>query len=203
MTARRTSEEKQGQRELLVSAARRVVRRDGAGALTMRAVAREAGCALGLPYKVFANREELVLDLVAEELGELTSALNAWVRTAGRHSVGGNLYRYARILLDGDVPALLHANKIDDQAFAQRLRDVTAASGLIDSFDSAMAIYLSEEQKLGRIRGDVDTATFGFLVTGALHNLVTAGDLYPRPSARQLRAHLDACAAALAPRSAS
>jgi AcrR family transcriptional regulator len=203
LTARRTSEEKQGQRALLVSAAREVVRRDGATALTMRAVARQAGCALGLPYKVFANREELVLELVAEELGELTSSLNAWVRTAGRHTVGGNLYRYARILLDGDVPALLHANDIDDLAFAERLRDVTAASGLIDSFDTAMAVYLTEEQRLGRVREDVDASTFGFLITGAVHNLVTAGELYPRPSARQLRSHLDACAAVLAPPSAS
>ena len=199
MTARRTSEEIREQRQALVSAAREVVRRDGAGALTMRAVAREANCAVGLPYKVFANREELVLDLVAEELGELAAALNGWVKTAGRHTVGGNLYRYARILLDGDVPALLHANDIDDQAFAERLREVMAASGLIESFDGAIAAYLAEEQRLGRIRADVDTATFGFLVTGAVHNLVTAGDLYPRPSARQLRAHLDACAAALAP----
>jgi AcrR family transcriptional regulator len=199
MTARRTSEEIRGQRQLLVSAARVVVRRDGAAALTMRAVAREANCAVGLPYKVFANREELVLDLVAEELASLASALNAWVRTAGRHSVGGNLYRYARILLDGDVPALVHANTIDDQAFAARLRDVTEASGLLDSFDGAIAAYLSEEQRLGRIRADVDTATFGFLVTGAVHNLVSAGDLYPRPTDRQLRSHLDACASALAP----
>ena len=199
MTARRTSAEIQAQRRMLVDAAREVVRRDGAAGLTMRAVAREAKCALGLPYEVFANREELVLDLVAEELGELTASLNAWIRSAGRNTVGGNLYRYARILLDGDVPALVHANDIDDRAFTERLRDVTEESGLLDSFDRAIATYLAEEQRLGRIRADVDTATFGFLVTGAIHNLVSAGDLYPRPSARRLRAHLDACAAALAP----
>jgi AcrR family transcriptional regulator len=199
VTARRTSEEIRDQRESLIVAAREVVRRDGASALTVRAVAREAGCALGLPYKVFANREELVLELVAQELTELATALGTWVRTAGKHTVAGNLYRYARILLEADVPALMHANTLDDQAFAERVAEISRDSGLIHSFDSAIAAYLTEEQRLGRIRADVDTAAFGFLITGALHNLVTAGESYPRPSEHKLRAHLAACAAALAP----
>ena len=42
----------------LVQVAQRIVARDGAAALTMRALAAEAGCAVGLPYKVFASRDE-------------------------------------------------------------------------------------------------------------------------------------------------
>lgn len=199
MSQRRTSQETKATRAALVAAAQQVVRRSGARALTMRAVAQEAGCSVGLAYKVFANREELVLDLIAGELTEVSQALDRWIRTAGKHSVGGNLDRFASILLESETPALLHANEIDDVVFAQRLREITAESGIVRSFDEAIAQYLEEEQRQGRIRPGVDTDAFGFLITGAVHNLVTAGELYPRPARASLRRHLRACAEAIAP----
>lgn len=199
MTKRRTSEEVDAIRASLVSAAKVLVRREGANALTMRAVAREAGCALGLPYKFFADREELVLELVAAELAELTSALDAWLQTSGRRSVGANLERYAKILLDSDTPALLGANALDDAALKARVRRMTQESGLTHSFDEAIAAYLRAEQEFGRVRPGVNVDAFGFLIAGAIHNLVVAGELYPRPSRRELRRFLDECAAAIAP----
>ncbi|MEU8222486.1 TetR/AcrR family transcriptional regulator [Kribbella sp. NPDC048915] len=199
MTKRRTSEEVDAIRASLVAAAKVLVQRDGANALTMRAVAAEAGCAVGLPYKFFANRDELVLELVTAELTELTSALTSWLQTSGRRSVGANLERYAAILLDSETPALLGANAIDDEALEARVRKMTQESGLTHSFDEAIAAYLGAEQEQGRVRPDVDVRAFGFLIAGAIHNLVVAGELYPRPSRRELRRFLDECAAAIAP----
>jgi AcrR family transcriptional regulator len=196
---RRSSEETQATRDSLVAAALQIVRRAGARALTMRAVAQEAGCSVGLPYKIFANREELVLDLIAAELTEVSRALDGWIRSAGKHTTGGNLDRFASILLESETPALLHANEIDDVAFEQRLRGITAESGILRSFDEAIAQYLKEEQRLGRIRSGIDTAAFGFLITGAIHNLVTAGEQYPRPARAALRRYLRSCAEAIAP----
>jgi AcrR family transcriptional regulator len=163
----------------------------------MRAVAQEAGCAVGLPYKVFVNREELVLELVAVELGELTRELDGWMASAGERTVGENLDRFAGIFLESETPALLGANEIDEAGFLERVRRMTSESGLVRSFDEAVAQYLAAEQRLGRVRADVDVAAFGFLITGAVHNLVVAGDLYPRPARDRLRAHLDACARAI------
>lgn len=199
MTRRRSSEETQATRASLVAAARRIVRRSGATALTMRAVAQEAGCSVGLPYKVFQDRTELVLELILSELAEVSRALDEWVAAAGQRTVGDNLVRFARILLESETPALLHANEIDDAAFAERLRDVTLASGIVRSFDEAIAQYLAREQRLGRIRDDVATDAFGFLVTGAVHNLVTAGELYPRPPRADLERYLRQVADAIAP----
>ena len=51
-------------RASLVADTLRVIARDGAAALTMRALAAEAGCAVGLPYKVFTDRHELVGEIV-------------------------------------------------------------------------------------------------------------------------------------------
>jgi AcrR family transcriptional regulator len=51
-------------RASLVHHALQLVARKGAAALTMRALAIEAGCALGMPYKVFADRRELVAEMM-------------------------------------------------------------------------------------------------------------------------------------------
>lgn len=199
MTRRRSSEETEATRTSLVAAARRIVRRSGAAALTMRAVVQEAGCSVGLPYKVFQDRAALVLELIVSELGEVSRALDAWVANAGKATVGDNLVAFARILLESDTPALLHANEIDDAAFVERLHEVTVDSGIVRSFDEAIGQYLAREQQLGRIRDDVATEAFGFLVTGAVHNLVTAGELYPRPPRADLDRYLRQAADAIAP----
>jgi AcrR family transcriptional regulator len=194
MTQRRTREEIQEIRTRLVGAAREIVLRDGASSLTMRNVAREAGCAVGLPYKFFANREEIVLEVIAIDLAEATKRLDAWVERAGTSSVGTNLNHFANIMLRSHVPALLHANPLDDALFTERLTEITTGSGILRTFDGAVADYLKAEQALGRIRDDVNPHAFGFLITGAIHNLVTAGPQYPRPAPSTLRRYLSACA---------
>jgi hypothetical protein len=69
------------------------------------------------------------------------------------------------------------------------------------SLEGGITDYLAAEQKAGRIDGDIDTAAFGFVIAGAIHNLIMSGDAWPRPSSRQLRQRLAAIAAAIAPRS--
>ena len=197
MTQRRTREEIDNIRARLVAAARKIVLRDGARAMTMRAVAQEANCAVGLPYKFFANREEIVLEVIAIDLGRITKKLDAWVKKAGKGSIGGNLDQFATIFLSSHVPALMQANQLDDELFMRKLEHATEESGIVRTFDDAVAEYLAIEQGLGRIRADIDTHAFGFLITGAIHNLVVAGSQYPRPSRAALRRHLNACATAI------
>jgi AcrR family transcriptional regulator len=62
-------------RGAIVDAARRVATREGAGDLSLRAVAAEAGYAPASVYEYFRNRAELVLALAAEDLGQLVRAL--------------------------------------------------------------------------------------------------------------------------------
>jgi AcrR family transcriptional regulator len=62
-------------RGAIVDAARRVAAREGAGELSLRAVAAEAGYAPASVYEYFRNRAELVLALAAEDLGQLVRAL--------------------------------------------------------------------------------------------------------------------------------
>ena len=73
-------------RRALIEAARTIVVRDGAQALSLRGVAREAGVSPAAPYHHFKDKQELVLavgKLGFEELGE--------VMAAEIHRVGGTV----------------------------------------------------------------------------------------------------------------
>ena len=91
MAPRRTAETTEELRTSLVEHARRLVAREGPAKLTMRALAAEAGCALGLPYKVFADRQDLLVELVRATFGDLHDAGDELLRRAGRGTVAGNL----------------------------------------------------------------------------------------------------------------
>ena len=173
-------------RASLLRDARRLVERDGPGALTMRALAAEAGRAIGLPYKVFSSREEIVAELVLEEFAGLRAELDRWSGRAGSGTIGRNLAAYAQIMLNRQLPVWQMVSAVDDAALHQAAAAKAGPSGLLASFDSTVRDYLAAEQRLGRVHADVDVDAFGFVITGAIHNLLVAGPGYPRPSQRRL-----------------
>ena len=59
--------------------------------------------------------------------------------------------------------------------------------GLVTRIEGSVVDYLTAEQRLGRVAAQVDAAAVGFVIAGAVHNLLVAGDLYPRPSRAELR----------------
>lgn len=199
MSARRSAEEAAELRRTLLEHARSLVRREGPEALTMRRLAAEAGCALGLPYKVFESREDLAAGLVELELRDLSRRLEEWAADAGRRTVGRQLDRWAEILFESGVPALLRENQLASAAVDARMASATRASGILASLERTVPDYLRAEQRLGRIRADADPDLYGFLVAGAVHNLLVSGPEYHRPSRAALRRMLDALAADLAP----
>jgi AcrR family transcriptional regulator len=80
----------------IVDAARRVAARDGARDLSLRAVAAEAGYAPAALYGYFANKDELLLALAAEDLSALTRA----VREEMQIHADGKLRAAAAVALD-------------------------------------------------------------------------------------------------------
>lgn len=194
--ARRTPEATDKLRASLIEHARRVVARDGASALTMRSLAAEAGCAVGLPYKVF-NRQELLMEVMQAQFDRLRSRAEDLIGRAGTGTVAGNLTRFAEPVLGSTAVSLVNQVVGDPalaQAFAERFRGPDTGPAL---FETAFAAYLAAEQRAGRIAPDVDTRAFGFLLGGAIHNLVMSGDAYPKPSRRKLKQFLTATADAI------
>src|SRR4249919_2573383 len=67
----------------ILEAARRVAARDGARSLSLRGVAAEAGYAPAALYGYFANKDELLLALAADDLLALSRAMRDAVAVGG------------------------------------------------------------------------------------------------------------------------
>jgi AcrR family transcriptional regulator len=186
-------------RASLIAHAQRLVAREGASALTMRALAAEAGCAVGLPYKVFADRRDLVAELVHAEFVEMQSVVDELVAGAGTGTIGGNLAWFADLLLASPAVAVAQEVFTDEQLMKTVTTRIHETGAGPATFETILTSYLEAEKRVGRIDDDVNEAAFGFLLAGAIHNLIVSGPGYPRPTKRQLRQVLTAIAARLTP----
>jgi AcrR family transcriptional regulator len=197
--ARRTPETAAQLRASLIAHAQRLVARQGASALTMRALAAEAGCAVGLPYKVFADRRDLVAELVHAEFLEMQSVVDELVARAGTGTIGGNLAWFADLLLASPAVAVAQEVFTDEllmKTVTTRIQETGAGPA---TFETILTRYLEAEKGFGRVDDDVEAAAFGFVLAGAIHNLIVSGPGYPRPTKRQLRQVLTGIAARLTP----
>ena|SRR5687767_14684631 len=197
---KRAPETTEALRASLLEHARRLIARDGASALTMRALAGEAGCAVGLPYKVFADRHDLVAEICHAEFKRLGDASGELAHRAGTGTVGANLAWFAEQLLDSPAVGLAQevmADEVLAKAVTARVHGSGSGPG---DFETVFATYLAAEKQTGRVASDIDENAFGFLLAGAIHNLIMSGDAWPRPPRRQLQHRLDAIAAAIAPK---
>lgn len=73
----------------LLAAAARLMERDGSHAVSMQAVAEEAGVSVGLIYRYFGGKEDLVLAVIVDVLEAFAERVPAAVATAGEDPVRG------------------------------------------------------------------------------------------------------------------
>jgi AcrR family transcriptional regulator len=92
-------------RRALVDAARRILEAEGPTALSLRAVAREAGVSPAAPYHHFKDKAEL-LDAVAEEGWEMLDAAMARARDAAAPPDKLNSLGIAYVCFAREYPAL-------------------------------------------------------------------------------------------------
>ena len=196
--AKRTAETTEELRAALLEHAQRLVNRDGASALTMRALAAEAGVSLGLPYKIFADRREIVDEIVSAEARRFGAAAEALLTRVGTYTVGDNLIWFASIVLNSPAAPLAQELHSDDQRLESATRVAQRTGSSPASFPAVLADYFTAEQRAGRVRDNVDCEAFGFLIAGALHNLLIAGPAWPHPERHQLKRYLTAAACAIA-----
>src|SRR5262249_17457848 len=99
----RRTKQRAANRGAILDAARRVALREGAGELSLRAVAAEAGYAPASVYEYFHNRAEMVLALApaADDLSQMVRAL----REAGGGQAGAARAALESLKTGGALPA--------------------------------------------------------------------------------------------------
>jgi AcrR family transcriptional regulator len=167
----------------LFDAAERVLLRDGASALTSRAVTAEAGVAKGVLHRHFADFDAFLAELTLERVARLAAQAAALRDAAGTGSVTGNLAAALPEVLAPAVLALIRLVIARDELRA-RLRTATGSRiPLLSQSTALVAGYLAAERGLGRIAADADIGTRAPPLVGAAHLLFADADKPPPDAA--------------------
>lgn len=156
-------------RERLIDATARLLREGGFPAVTTQSITRAAGCAEGTLYRHFESRDELVATTICERTpADFQRLLEEMIDRAGRDDIEANL----RYFIAGAVPffewiapliSMLAADPPLAVRHYQKLREM--GKGPRHNHER-LAAYFREEQRLGRIREDVDPRAASALVMG-------------------------------------
>ncbi|MDH6521188.1 AcrR family transcriptional regulator [Streptomyces sp. SAI-208] len=158
-------------REQLFDAAERILLRDGANALTSRAVTTEAGVAKGVLHRHFEDFDAFLADLVLDRTGRIEARSRSLREAAGTGDVVDNL---AAALTDlfGTVALRIVGLVIARDALRARLRE--ARGGGVPVLREATAMvagYLAAERERGRVPADADVDLLAPTLIGAAHLL--------------------------------
>jgi AcrR family transcriptional regulator len=157
----------------LLDHARKVVARDGVDGLTMRALASEAGTAVGMSYKAFASREDLLRELTWQSLRELAAEIEDWAARPGG-KLSDRLMEFADVQFASQAPALV--NHLSQEPGGAGILTDAVQAGVARSWATVMTEFLQARQREGSVRDEVDVEAFAFFLTAALHYvLVTNG----------------------------
>ncbi|MER5772666.1 TetR/AcrR family transcriptional regulator [Streptomyces sp. NPDC001985] len=170
-----------GLREHLFDAAERIVARDGAAALTSRAVTTEAGCAKGVLHARFAGLDEFVAELVLDRFSRSAAVAAGLPARAGTGTVAENLGTVAAAILSLD-PGVVGLSLTRPGA-ARHVRDAwqSGAPGF-GSVQGSVETYLGAERTRGRVPPSLDPETVALALVGTLHHLLMTGSLTSGPS---------------------
>lgn len=163
----------QSLRDHLIATAQRLIAERGAGRLTVRDIAREAGVADGVLYNHFADKEELLAYALRAHLRSAERLAGAPPARAGAGTVEANLracLTWALALHAAVLPAF--AGLLHQRAVLARLAELPQPEAGDWPVRVAIAEYLRAEQRLGRVAPHARVGAVAALVVGVCHDLV-------------------------------
>lgn len=162
-------------RERLFAAAERVLTREGASALTSRAVTDEAGVAKGVLHRHFADFDAFLAELVDERSACIEAELAGLREAAGSGPVAVTLARALAAVFD-PVTVGIVALVVSRAEVRARLRVATPTGiPVLVEATRAVADYLRVERSRGRILPDADVETLALALVGTGY-LLFAGE---------------------------
>ena len=179
-------------RAKLLRHARAVIARDGVDGLTMRALAGEAGTSVGLSYKAFASRDDLLWELTWSSLVDLAGQLDEWAAQPGGE-LAGRLMEFLDIHRASQAPDLV--DHLTRGARREELFRAAVDAGITRSWATTMTEFLRARQQAGYVRDDVDVEAFGFIITAAMHHVLVTEEPFSVPDRPTLARYIAEVAA--------
>ncbi|WP_035349537.1 TetR/AcrR family transcriptional regulator [Edaphobacter aggregans] len=167
---------RKSRRTEIVAAAAGLLRERGLQGVTTRAIAERVPCSEGAIYVHFEDRLELILAVLEESLPEMLVPLHALREKVGRGTVEKNLTVAVEGLVrfQERVVGML-CSLVTEAELRARFRERLGTQGHgPERGIRTLANYISEEQGLGRISGEVDAKVAArMLMAGAFFHVFT------------------------------
>lgn len=162
-------------RAKLIEATLAVVAEVGYARATTRAIADAAGVAEGALYRHFPDKTSLFFAAALAASPTVVEWVEALPGRAGSDSVEANLAGALERLatLQERVLPLEIAIRSDPELAAQR-QALRASQGPLPGPPRAIADYLAAEQRLGRVRSDIDSEEVALMILAMLFGLAIA-----------------------------
>jgi AcrR family transcriptional regulator len=159
-------------RQYILEATERMLQTKGLARLTNKEIAEAAGCAEGTLYKHFETKEALILAAIEENVPDFLTAvqqdrIGAGTIEANVQDIARAAIRYYRKLLP-----LTTALFADMDLLAHFRLWMQAHKGGPLSIHQWVANFIAAEQRLGRLKPEVDPFSFAALLLGSCHQYV-------------------------------
>jgi AcrR family transcriptional regulator len=156
-------------RQYILDAAERMLQTKGLARLTNKEIAEAAGCAEGTLYNHFETKEALILAAIEENLPEVFTTVGE--DRIGERSIEENVQGIARAAIRyyRKLLPLTTALFADTELLAHfRLWIQEQQRGPLGLYE-IVARYIAAEQRLGRLKPEIDPFAFAALLLGSCH----------------------------------
>ena len=169
-------------RARLIEATLAVVAEQGYARASTRAIADAAGVAEGALYRHFPDKTSLLFAAALAGSPDVVAWVESLTGRAGGETVEANLVAAMERLatMQDRVLPLEIAIRSDPELAAQRRAHV-AGQGRLPGPPRAIAEYLAAEQRLGRVRSDIDPEEVAIMILAMLFGLAIAAADDPAP----------------------
>ncbi|WP_141576953.1 TetR/AcrR family transcriptional regulator [Actinomadura sp. WMMA1423] len=181
----------------LFDAAERVLLKEGASALTSRAVTAEAGCAKGVLHRHFADFDAFLAEFVLDRVDRMDSETAALRDAAGAGTVVGNLTAALTAVFGSVAVAIVPLITFRDELRARLRETWPAGVPVLTEAVDLVASYLAAERDLGRLAPDAEVDLLAPTLIGTAHLLFADRAAAPPDEEAVRRAVTGVVAAAL------
>ncbi|MES9542484.1 TetR family transcriptional regulator [Actinomadura sp. NPDC000600] len=158
-------------RRQLFDAAERVLLREGASALTSRAVTAEAGCAKGVLHRHFDDFDAFLAEFVLDRVHRMDAEAAALRDAAGTGTVVGNLTAALTAVFGSVAVAIVPLITFRDGLRARLRETWPAGVPVLTEAVDLVASYLAAERDLGRLAADAEVDLLAPTLIGTTHLL--------------------------------